>query len=148
MNSRNLSRFHKFSGSNFKKKIIEIKIQLQSFLHSSHIQIEKRIIKNKNKENKFYSKLYTEFLSFPLFLGSEDESYFTILILSIYKLSKEIRPNPQKKTPGGILKRKAQITVSGHDLRLISRPQFPLFVPVQLRLGFFSCDQDSCRFVD
>ena len=79
MNSRNLSRFHKFSGSNSKKKITEIKIQLYSSLYSSQIQIQKRKeIKIKIKI-KIYSKLYTEFLSFPLFLGSEDESYFTIL---------------------------------------------------------------------
>ena len=43
MNSKNLSRFHKFSGNNFKKKITEIEIQLRSFLQSSQIQIQKII---------------------------------------------------------------------------------------------------------
>ena len=58
--------------------------------------------KNKNKENKFYSKLYTEFLSFPLFLGSEDGSYFTILKLSVYNCQKKLGriPKKKKKTPG------------------------------------------------
>ena len=52
MNSINLSRFHKFSGSNYKKKIKEIKIQLHSSLHSSQIQIQKinkLKIKKRNK---------------------------------------------------------------------------------------------------
>ena len=97
MNSRNLSRFHKFSGSNFKKKITEIEIQLHSFLHSSQIQIQKRIQEErKKKKPKFYYRLYTEFLSVPLFLGSEDESYFTILILSIYDCQKKLCRIPQK----------------------------------------------------
>ena len=45
-------------------------------------------------------------------------------------MSKEIGPNPKKKNPGGILKRKAQFTVSGRDLD-------------SLYLFQFSCDQAS-----
>ena len=54
----------------------------------------------------------------------------------------------QNKTPGGILKRKAQITVLGRDLGLMLRPRFPLSAPVQLRPGFFNCDQASCSFIN
>ena len=53
-----------------------------------------------------------------------------------------------QKTLGGILKRKAQINVSGRDLGLMSLPVFPLSASVQLRLGFFSYDQASCSFFD
>ena len=51
MNSRNLSRFHKFSGSNFKKKNNKNRNLAHLFLRSSQIQIQKRIkIKNTNKK--------------------------------------------------------------------------------------------------
>ena len=83
----------------------------------------------KIKKIKFYFKLYTEFLSFPFFLGSEDGSYFTILTLSIYNRQKKLGRIP-KKTPGGFLKRKAQFTVSGRDLD-------------SLYLFQFSCDDVS-----
>ena len=74
--------------------------------------------KKKEKKRKFYSKLYTKFLFVPLFLCSEDGSYFTILCLFI--TVKQNWAESQKKTPGGILKRKAQITVSCRDLGLMS----------------------------
>ena len=110
MNSRNLSRFHTFSGSDFKKKNNINRNPAHSFLHSSQIQIQKIIQeerkKIKIKKIKFYSKLYTEVLFVPLFLGSEDGSYFTILTMSICNCQKKLglnaktsRWNFQKKKP-------------------------------------------------
>ena len=62
--------------SNFKKKITKIKIQLQSFLHSSLIQIQKRK-ENKEKKRKEkkrkYTLNYTMNSSSLLVLGVESE---------------------------------------------------------------------------
>ena len=120
MNSRNLSRFHKFSGSNFKKKNNinrnPAPLVSEQFANSNPEKnyIRKKI-KIKNKKIKFFSKLYTEFLSVPLFLGSEDGSYFTILTLSIYNCQKKM--GLMQKAPGGIPKRKpnllSQVATSG-----------------------------------
>ena len=144
MNSKNLSRFHKFPGSNFKKIITEIKFQLRSFLHSSQIQIQKRIQEERKK--KFYSKLYTKFLSVPFFLGSEHGSYFTILTLSIYNCQKKLGLNA--KTSRWNSQKKAQFTVLGRDLGLMSRHGFPLFALVQSQPCYFCCDQVPCSCFD
>ena len=101
MNSRNLSRFH-----NFKKKIKEIKIQLQSFLHSSPIQIQKRK-ENKEKKRK-YTLNYTMNPSSLQVLGVESEKvggYFIILTLSIYICQKKM--GRMHNDPGRIPRRKS-----------------------------------------
>ena len=119
MNSRNLSRFHKFSGNNEENNIN--KIQLYSSLHSSQIQIQKRNKKIKNKENKIkiYSKLYTKFLSFPFFLGSEDGGYFTTLTWSIYTVKRKWAESPkssrwtsQRKSPAHCPMSRPQVDVA------------------------------------
>ena len=121
MNSRNLSRFHKFSGSSFKKKnnINRNPAPLVSaqFLDSNPEKNSRRkkIKKIKIKKIKLYFKLYTEFLFVPLFLGSEDGCYFTIITLSIYNRQKKM--GLMQKVLGGIPKRKpsllSQVTTSG-----------------------------------
>ena len=91
----------------------------------------------KKKENKktiikFYSKLYTEFLSVPLFLGSEDESYFTILTLSIYNCQKKLGRIP-KKLQVEFLKESPVYCPR-------SRPQAGVATWISLRLLLISCD--------
>ena len=88
-------------------------------------------MKIKIKKIKFYSKLYIEFFFVPLFLGSEDGSYFTILTMSIYNCKKKLCLNAKTSRWNFQKKKKAQFTVLGHDLRLMSRHGFPLFVVVQ-----------------
>ena len=91
--------------------------------------------KNKIKI-KFYSKLYTEFLSFPLFLGSEDGSYFTILTLSIYNCQKKLGRIPQKNS-WWISQKKSLI----HCLR--SRPR----VDVATWIPFICSSSVATRFL-
>ena len=76
MNSINLSRFHKFSGSNFKKRITEKKWNSSRFYTVRRFKSikEKKIKKKKKKKRKFYSKLYTEFLFVPLFWVGKTEA--------------------------------------------------------------------------
>ena len=77
-------------------------------------------------------------------LGVESEKvrgYFTILTLSIYICQKKM--GRMHKDPVEFPEEKAQITVSCRDLGLMSRPGFPLSTSVQLKPGFFSCDQVS-----
>ena len=71
MNSINLSRFYKFSGSNFKKKI-KINKTTAPLISAQFADSNPEKKLTKKIKIKIYSKLYIEFLSFPLFLGSED----------------------------------------------------------------------------
>ena len=124
-----------------KKKITETKFNSTCFCIVCRFKSRKEFKKKeiKIKKLKFYSKLYTEFLSFPFFLGIEDGSYFTIVTLSIYivkrnlaKSSKSSRWNSQKK---------AQFSVLGRDHGLMSRHGFPLSALVQSRPCCFGFDQ-------
>ena len=101
MNSRNLSRFHKFSDINFEKKITEINLA-PSFLHSSQIQIQKRIQEKerKLKKIKFYYKIYTEFLFVPLFLGSEDGRLLYYSNIVYLYCQKKLGRIPKKRLVG------------------------------------------------
>ena len=94
---------------------------------------------------KIYSKLYTEFLSFPLFLGSQDGSYFTILTLSIYTVKRNWAESPKNSRWNS--QKKAQLTVLCRDLKLMSRHEFPLFAPVQSRPCCFCCNQIPCSML-
>ena len=67
--------------------------------------------------------------------------YLTILTLSVYICQKTM--GRMHKVQVEFQEEKAQITVSCRDLGLMSRPGFPLSTLVQLRPGFFSCDQVS-----
>ena len=88
---------------------------------------------------KIYSKLYTEFLSFPPFLGSEDGNYFTIITLSIYTIKRNWAKSPKNSRCNS--QKKAQLTVLCHDLKLMLRHEFPLFAPIQSRPCCFCCNQ-------
>ena len=91
---------------------------------------------------KIYSKLYTEFLSFPLFLGSQDGSSFTILTLSIYTVKRNWAESP--KSSRWKSQNKAHLTVLCHDLKLMLRHEFPLIAPVQSRPCCSCCNQIPC----
>ena len=59
----------------------------------------------KKKKEKFYSKIYTEFLFLSLFWVVKTKNCFTSLKLPIY-IVKEFGPNPQN-APSGTPKKKA-----------------------------------------
>ena len=145
MNSRNLYRFHKISGSNVKKKLTENKNSAPLISAQCTDSNPEKNSRRKKLKMKFYSKLYTEFLSVPLFLGSEDGSFFTILKLSIYTVKRNWAESP--KSSKWDSQKKAQFMVLGHDLKLVSRHGFPLFALVQSRACCFCCYQVPCKLL-
>ena len=66
------------------------------------------------------------------------ENYFTILTLSIYTVKKNWAES--QKGSRMYSQNKAQFTILGCDLVLMSRHRFPLFALVQLRPCCFSYD--------
>ena len=88
--------------------------------------------KIKIKKIKIYSKIYTEFLFFSLFLVVKTgKNYFTILKLSIYTVKRIWAESP--KYSRWKSKEKAQLTVLCRDLKLMSRHGFLLMALYQSR---------------
>ena len=88
----------------------------------------------KKKENSTLNYTLSS-SSFPFFWVVKTEA----TLLFLYCLLITVKRNwaeSQNKTPGGILKIKAEITVSCHDLGLMSRPGFSLSALVQLRTKY------------
>ena len=98
-------------------------------------------LKINKKEIKIYSKVYTKFLSFPLFLGSEDESYFTILTLSIYTVKRNWAESPKSSRWNS--QKKAQLIVLCRDLKLMSRPLLMSISFLLVATSVLCCNQFS-----
>ena len=101
MNSRNLSRFHKFPGSKLKKNK---RTNNPALLVSAQLADSK--LENKTK-NKIYSIIYTEFLLFSRCrVVKKEKNFFTIQKLFIYTVKRKNLGRIPKIAPGGNPKKK------------------------------------------
>ena len=81
MNSRNLSRFHKFPGSNTEENN---RTNNPALLVSAQFADSK--VENKTKKNKIYSKIYTEFLFFSICWVVKKEKTTLLFKISLFIL--------------------------------------------------------------